>query len=578
MTRPVFPLLLALLATSLLASDAAAGDPASKAFKKLAKDAGKVLKTAVKDRAGTAKQDLGILLADYADDEESLGETLENAVDVIARATAVANTTALGLAQELAADGAALLADFEGPLPDAFRDGGGDVWDEYKLDSHALLDKLDAKLEQLFGGFIQGLEKLAKKQGFELNPRWQVHRHVDLLGDVQGPYLESLDPPLLGAAPRNSQIVVEARVLDVDSDPLQAIGYDIRANGLVILRTTEGDGTTITNDIFLAPDGDGVLTDLRMLTRSTPHPLLNELEIGMLLFDASIGSVPNTVATPKVVTQQFGKRLKQETAFLGKEINAGSSAMKKRLAEILKEHKAGKLTSTEALEAASTRLVQSLENDCFWSGLALNNPVANAEVGLDEADLGDEAAGADLHADGQGAYTAGLAKIADKAAKADVKRAGSLAKFAVKLGKQDPDAEVTLDIQVRPRPVLRGSQLDLGGQDFGVEIDVGPIVTGLAHIDGASPPFLLFSAGKIDAGVTALESELVELPDGDTVALGGLITDQGSGATEAKVPLLGGLPVAGWLFTNNRTDTFRRNLQVFVRPDILVTTGELAGE
>ena len=60
----------------------------------------------------------------------------------------------------------------------------------------------------------------------------------------------------------------------------------------------------------------------------------------------------------------------------------------------------------------------------------------------------------------------------------------------------------------------------------------------------------------------------VMVDDGEVVVLGGLI-DDGLQLSEAKVPLLGDIPVLGYLFRYNRTTTVKRNLMVFLRPVIV---------
>lgn len=60
----------------------------------------------------------------------------------------------------------------------------------------------------------------------------------------------------------------------------------------------------------------------------------------------------------------------------------------------------------------------------------------------------------------------------------------------------------------------------------------------------------------------------VVVQDGDTVAMGGLTRDK---VTESatKVPLLGDIPVLGWLFRSKRTSTNKTNLLVFMTPQII---------
>ena len=67
--------------------------------------------------------------------------------------------------------------------------------------------------------------------------------------------------------------------------------------------------------------------------------------------------------------------------------------------------------------------------------------------------------------------------------------------------------------------------------------------------------------------VRAVETA-VTVDDGDIIAIGGLIQDTVS-ENEEKVPLLGDLPLVGWLFKNRVKSRKKTNLLVFLRPTIV---------
>ena len=56
--------------------------------------------------------------------------------------------------------------------------------------------------------------------------------------------------------------------------------------------------------------------------------------------------------------------------------------------------------------------------------------------------------------------------------------------------------------------------------------------------------------------------------DGQVLVLGGLIEDKLE-ETEDKVPLLGDIPLLGWLFRYKTTQKVKTNLMVFLHPTIL---------
>ncbi len=60
----------------------------------------------------------------------------------------------------------------------------------------------------------------------------------------------------------------------------------------------------------------------------------------------------------------------------------------------------------------------------------------------------------------------------------------------------------------------------------------------------------------------------VLVKSGETVVLGGLMDEQ-TQEQISKVPLLGDIPVLGYLFRSSKTSTAKRNLMVFIRPTIL---------
>lgn len=65
----------------------------------------------------------------------------------------------------------------------------------------------------------------------------------------------------------------------------------------------------------------------------------------------------------------------------------------------------------------------------------------------------------------------------------------------------------------------------------------------------------------------AIETNIV-MRDGDTAVLGGLMRDAQQ-ETVTKVPLLGDIPVLGWLFKSSATEIQKQNLIVFITPKVI---------
>ena len=77
--------------------------------------------------------------------------------------------------------------------------------------------------------------------------------------------------------------------------------------------------------------------------------------------------------------------------------------------------------------------------------------------------------------------------------------------------------------------------------------------------------------GTIEQGIATRKRSIktsVLVDDGGILILGGLIADEVSD-TESKVPLLGDIPVIGFLFRTQNTTKSKQNLMVFLRPTIL---------
>ena len=61
----------------------------------------------------------------------------------------------------------------------------------------------------------------------------------------------------------------------------------------------------------------------------------------------------------------------------------------------------------------------------------------------------------------------------------------------------------------------------------------------------------------------------------DTVIIGGLIQDTDQ-VTESKIPLLGDIPLLGWLFKTKRTTRDKTNLLIMLTPRIIKDARDMA--
>ncbi len=132
------------------------------------------------------------------------------------------------------------------------------------------------------------------------------------------------------------------------------------------------------------------------------------------------------------------------------------------------------------------------------------------------------------------------------------------------------------------------SSVNVERQDIGVTLRVTPQIT-----EGNSLRLEIFQeitainsslqegvGNQEDVGV-ALSNRRVEntvvVQDGETVVIGGLLSDQVTDS-ETKVPWLGDIPFFGWLFKSTSTSTRKTNLLVFLTPRIVRTPIDLEGD
>lgn len=108
--------------------------------------------------------------------------------------------------------------------------------------------------------------------------------------------------------------------------------------------------------------------------------------------------------------------------------------------------------------------------------------------------------------------------------------------------------------------------------DANVTLTVTPYVTGKGEITCDIQPDFSEPEGSFDSKTPPtlnhrnLKSK-VRLRDGETIILGGLVKESVN-AVHDQFPLLGSIPVLGWLFKNQRTVKSRSQLLIFVTPHV----------
>jgi type IV pilus assembly protein PilQ len=80
------------------------------------------------------------------------------------------------------------------------------------------------------------------------------------------------------------------------------------------------------------------------------------------------------------------------------------------------------------------------------------------------------------------------------------------------------------------------------------------------------------TVGNIYGGVPSINKKQVTttvlVENGGTVVIGGVYTQDVTDSS-SKVPLLGDIPLLGWLFKNNTKTDAKKELLIFITPKIL---------
>ena len=149
------------------------------------------------------------------------------------------------------------------------------------------------------------------------------------------------------------------------------------------------------------------------------------------------------------------------------------------------------------------------------------------------------------------------------------------------LASNNQTATITIGNEV---PFIRDTRTTEGGQtintieyeDIGIILEVTPYINpeGLVIMDvsqeisaitGTTVPI----SDTVNASVYAKRSSenRVIVRDGQTVVIGGLMEDRET-ETYTKVPLLGDIPILGWIFKRKETQTEKTELLIFLTPSV----------
>ncbi len=144
-------------------------------------------------------------------------------------------------------------------------------------------------------------------------------------------------------------------------------------------------------------------------------------------------------------------------------------------------------------------------------------------------------------------------------------------------------------ISKREREAAAGTVLSsIERKDVGINLRITPQISegGYVKLDVyqeissvKEPPAGIAEAILTGVGPTTTKRSTktsVTVKDGQTVVIGGLMQEKEE-ETVTKVPLLGDIPVIGWLFKHKSIDKKKTNLLVFITPHVVRDAEELAG-
>lgn len=148
------------------------------------------------------------------------------------------------------------------------------------------------------------------------------------------------------------------------------------------------------------------------------------------------------------------------------------------------------------------------------------------------------------------------------------------------LDNQEASIEISENIPIPTSTAVQGAgiQQSITREKIALKLQIKPqinkisnfvkldIVQQLDDISTRTPPKGVADLAVATTGRSSKTTVVIQ--DGDTVAMGGLIRDKVNEVSN-KVPLLGDIPILGWLFRSKTTSATKQNLLVFITPQII---------
>lgn len=146
------------------------------------------------------------------------------------------------------------------------------------------------------------------------------------------------------------------------------------------------------------------------------------------------------------------------------------------------------------------------------------------------------------------------------------------------------EAEILIGGEL-PIPTTKDGEISIEWKSYGIKLKIKPqvdrdnkITSKIdAEVSGIDNSVAIpTTAGKIPGLISRKASTMLSVPDGQTMAIGGLMNSDDSKII-TKIPILGDIPVIGEFFKHTSTSKDKRELMILITPTIVTTNDPVKG-
>ncbi len=566
----------------LVAGPLQAADPAAKELKQAGRAVDKLVRQESASQLKDLKSELKTLLAEVASSTKTPTDALGDAVLATAEAAAAVSTAAFDGVVSVRDDAVdAALGGSEGAvlLGRDFQAGGHGTWDDILSRLHASMGRLDAKLSKALWKFVIRLEKASSKLGNETDVHLQIQEHDRRIDAVQCPASLAANPGLEASADVPIlQVHIEARIINIDDTFTSQIGIRGFGNAMANLEYVTSMGTTPVVDIPMLPSGVALNTQMMGNRSIGPYRVDVVDPVSGERMDSAGGRPPSTTSASggdvKPIVKQAVKSMRLDSKFYGQVTGDVLKSYRKADSQTCKDHAKGDLGTEDALDQLFSNHRDALANTSFWQGIVLSNPVLFAQSELSDLEVADEDIPDDLAADAGGAFT----KHNEKVNRRTAQRGRSFMKLGMKsiyriVKKATKDGENVAVNAIFGRGRTNQGPTVSTFDSAVVQLNVTPHITAAGTITLEISPGVIESTaiiiGQTPTSDLGFDLTQVNLADGQTTVIDGLMSSVSDGTFKEKIPFFSNLPLVGRLFKSGPNEDADTDLLVLVTAMIL---------